>query len=255
MNIQELTEWLNQRLEVGKFSEKDPSLNGLQVSCSGKTIKKAAFAVDACLETMRRASSCGADVLIVHHGLFWGEPLALTGSHYTRIKTLFDSDTALYAVHIPLDANPEIGHNACISRMIGLKKESLKPFGEWRGMTIGFCGEFEQEETLDSVLSKLFPKGEKAAHILPFGPEKIKTAGIISGGGGSDLLQAVEKGLDLFITGEIGHEQYHEALENGISVIAGGHYQTEVFGLKALAAEMGRETGVETFFIEVPTGL
>lgn len=255
MNILELTEWLNRRLEIDKFAGKDPSLNGLQVECSGKPLKKAAFAVDACLETMKRAVSCNADVLIVHHGLFWGEPLALKGTHYKRIKTLFDSDTALYAAHIPLDANPETGHNACISKAIGLAEETLEPFGEWRGMTIGFKGRFRREETLDTILSKLFPGGENPAHILPFGPEKIKTAGVISGGAGGDLEQAIEAGLDLFITGEIGHEQYHEAMENGISVIAGGHYQTEVFGLKALAAELARETGLETFFIEVPTGL
>lgn len=255
MNISELSHWLNRRLDIDTYAGMDPSLNGLQVSRSDKTIAKAAFAVDACFESIQRAAVRGADVLIVHHGLFWGKPLAITDAHYKRVKALLDSDTALYAAHIPLDAHPEIGHNACISKAIGLKKDSLRPFGEWRGMTIGFCGEFAGEETLDTVCANLFPGGETPAHILPFGAEKIKTAGVISGGGGGDLNQAIDAGLDLFITGEIGHEQYHEAQEHRISVIAGGHYHTETFGLKALAAELGRETGIETFFIEVPTGL
>ncbi len=254
MNTLEFTSWLDKRLELEAYS-KDISLNGLQVSASEKEIKKAAFAVDACLESIRRAAQSGADILIVHHGFFWGAPLAITGAHYKRVKALLGADIALYAAHIPLDANPEIGHNACIARVIGLEPSSIKPFGEWRGMVIGAMGSFPQEETLDSVIAKLFPNGENAAHILPFGPQKIKTAGIVSGGGGSDLAQAIDAGLDLFITGEIGHEQYHAALEAGISVIAGGHYQTEVFGLKALAKEIAINFNIETFFIDVPTGL
>ena len=255
MNALELAAHLDARLNTAEFSAKDISLNGLQVAASKKPVKKAAFAVDACMESIRRAAAAGADVLVVHHGLFWGAPLAITGAHYGRVKALLDADMALYAAHIPLDAHPELGHNACIARAIGLDPSSIKPFGEWRGMVIGRMGCFAQEETLDSVLAKLFTNGEKPAHLLPFGPKSMRTAGVVSGGGGGDLAQAIDAGLDLFITGEIGHEQYHEALEAGISVIAGGHYQTEVFGLKALAKELSQQTGIEAFFVDVPTGL
>ena len=255
MNALELAALLDERLKTEDFRSKDISLNGLQVAASGKPVRKAAFAVDACLESIRRAAAAGADALVVHHGLFWGAPIAITGAHYKRVKALLDADMALYAAHIPPDAHPEIGHNACIARAIGLEPSSIKPFGEWRGMVIGAQGRFAQEETLDSVLARLFANGEKAAHILPFGPNAIRAAGIVSGGGGGDLAQAIDAGLDLFITGEIGHEQYHAALEAGISVIAGGHYQTEVFGLKALAKELAQNTGIETFFVDVPTGL
>ena len=255
MKIAEFAAWLDKRLEVEAYRGKDISLNGLQAAASEKSVKKAAFAVDACMESIRRAADAGADILIVHHGFFWGAPLAITGAHYSRVKALLDADMALYAAHIPLDAHPEIGHNACIARAIGLEPSSIKPFGEWRGMVIGRMGSFPQEETLDSVLARLFANGEKPAHVLPFGPQNLRTAGIVSGGGGSDLAQAIAAGLDLFITGEIGHEQYHAALEAGISVIAGGHYQTEVFGLNALAKEIAQQTGIETFFVDVPTGL
>ena len=255
MNVSELSAWLNRRLETGKYAGKDPSWNGLQAGDARAPVQTAAFAVDACLESIRRAAEAGADILIVHHGFFWGEPVPLTGSHYGRVKTLFDAGIALYAAHIPLDAHPEIGHNACIARAVGLTPESLRPFGEWRGMTIGLCGDFPEEENLDRVLAKLFPDGAQPAHILPFGPEKTRSAGIVSGGGGSDLEQAVKAGLDLFITGEIGHEQYHLALESGISVIAGGHYQTETFGLKALEREIAAELNLRTVFLDVPTGL
>ena len=255
MNTLELAARLDARLNTASFQAKDISLNGLQVGASEKAVAKAAFAVDACAESIRRAAAAGADVLIVHHGLFWGAPLAITGAHYKRVKALLDADMALYAAHIPLDAHPEIGHNACIARAIGLEPDSIKPFGEWRGMAIGTQGRFAQEETLDAVLARLFINGEKPAHILPFGPQKVRTVGIVSGGGGGELSQAIDAGLDLFITGEIGHEQYHAALEAGISVIAGGHYQTETFGLKALAKELAQQTGIETFFVDAPTGL
>ena len=255
MNALELAARLDARLNTADYRAKDISLNGLQVAASGKPVRKAAFAVDACMESIRRAAAANADILIVHHGLFWGAPIAIAGAHYKRAKALLDADMALYASHIPLDAHPEIGHNACIARAIGLEPSSIKPFGEWRGMVIGRMGSFPQEETLDSILAKLFASGEKPAHILPFGPKAVRAAGIVSGGGGGDLAQAIDAGLDLFITGEIGHEQYHAALEAGISVIAGGHYQTETFGLKALAKELAQQTGIETFFVDVPTGL
>lgn len=253
MKSSELDAWFRALLNLDSYSASDPSLNGLQVDNDGSEISRVAFAVDACLETVERAALAGAGMLFVHHGLFWGDSMPVTGTHYRRIKTLLDKNMALYAAHLPLDAHPEVGNNSGIANRIGLK--NLVPFGEWRGAIIGFKGDFGEPVSLDTVLSRLFPDGKKCAHVLPFGPKEIRTAAIVSGGASDEVHQAIEQGMDLYITGEIEHEAYHPALENRISVIAGGHYQTETVGVRLVAERLGRETGIDTVFIDVPTGL
>lgn len=253
MTTIELDRWFRKYLKPELFDSGDPSMNGLQVDNDGADISRVAFAVDACAETIARAAQAGAGMLFVHHGLFWGEPLAVAGAHYRRVKGLLDGNIALYASHLPLDAHPASGNNSGIAKAIGLA--SLEPFGEWHGVSIGWKGSFPESVSLDTVLARLFPDGKKAPHVLPFGPKAIRTAAIVSGGGADEVSQAIEQGIDLFITGEIGHEQYHESLENRISVIAGGHYQTETFGIRLVAAQLANETGIDTVLLDVPTGL
>lgn len=253
MTSGELERWFSALLGPAGFEGNDPSLNGLQVDNDGSDIARVAFAVDACQETIERAARAGAGMLFVHHGLFWSEPERLTGRMYRRIKTLMTSNLALYASHLPLDAHGECGNNAGLARRLGL--ENLVPFGHWRGVSIGFRGEFPAPVSLDEAIARLFPDGQRCAHVLPFGPKDIRTAGVISGGASDEVHQAIELGLDLYVTGEIGHEIYHPALESGISVIAGGHYQTETVGVRLVAERLARETGIDTVFIDVPTGL
>lgn len=231
----------------------DPSLNGIQVERNDKQIKKVAFAVDACQETIKRAIVAKADVLFVHHGFFWGQCQTITGYHYERIRLLLENNMALYACHIPLDANELVGNNYGLARRLGL--EELQGFGDWHGMTIGVGGTLANPLNLEVIVQKLFPNGEKPLHVLPFGPEKIKKLAIVSGGAAKELSQAIEQGYDAFITGEIGHEQYHQAQEAGITVIAGGHYQTETVGVSLVMDKLARETNLETVFLQVPTGL
>ncbi len=253
MRVTELDLFFRSILDLDRFAAADPSVNGLQVTNDGSDIKRVAFAVDACQETIERAVTAGAGMLFVHHGLFWGESLPLTGTHYQRIKTLISANMALYAAHLPLDAHAELGNNAGLSARLGLLE--LEPFGEWHGVEIGFIGQMAVPETLDSVLARLFPDGKKARNILPFGPKLIQRVAIISGGASDETEQAIAKGCDLYITGEIGHEVYHLALENRISVIAAGHYQSETVGVNLMAARLGAQTGIDTVFIDVPTGL
>ena len=140
MTLNQLDEYFQSFLNMAEY-KRDPSLNGIQVensNPSGKEIKKVAFAVDACQETIQRATAAGADVLFVHHGFFWGQCQTITGTHYNRIRQLLDSDMALYACHIPLDANPLVGNNYGLAQRLGL--ESLEPFGDWHGMLIGVGG-------------------------------------------------------------------------------------------------------------------
>lgn len=253
MTAIELSRWFDRLLEPDIFTAADPSRNGLQVDNGGSAIGRVAFAVDASLETIERAISTGAGMLVVHHGLFWRESEPLTGYHYKRIKALLDSGLALYASHLPLDAHAECGNNAGLAARLSLGK--LHPFGLWHGCLIGYAGEFETAVDLDEILRRLFPDGKKPAHILPFGPRAIRTVGIVSGGASDNVHDAIAEGLDLFITGEIEHEAYHPALESGISVVACGHYQSETVGVRLLAERLGRETGIDTVFIDVPTGL
>ena len=258
MNIFEFDAYFQQLLKIGDFAASDISQNGLQVENSGKPIQKAALAVYACMQTISAAAEQGADVLFVHHGFFWNKSLLLSGSHYRRIKALLESDMALYAVHLPLDVHPVYGNNAGLAERLGL--ENAAPFGTWRGVKAGLYGTLPLAEnggagfTVEQILKRLFPDGEKPCNVLPFGKNEIKTAGIISGGGAGEIGEAIALHLDLFITGEIEHITYHTALENGINVIAGGHYQTETVGVKRAAIKFEYDTGIETCFIEAPTG-
>ena len=255
MNLHELDKFFNSILHKENFTS-DISLNGIQIENSDprkKEIKKVAFAVDACEATAKLASDAGADVLFVHHGLFWGHCQTVTGTHYKRINAFMKNDLALIAYHIPLDANEEVGNNFGLARRIGL--ENARPFGKWRGMTLGVIGELDKEYPLDELSRRLFPDGEKPLRILPFGKSGVKKVAIISGGAGDDFVQAVHAHADAYITGEVGHEDYHAIEESAINVIAGGHYQTETVGVRLMKERVEKELGLETVFIDVPTGM
>lgn len=253
MNAIELASWLDRLLEVPRFGGVDPSQNGLQVENDGAGITRVAFAVDACLQTIERAAAAGAGLLIVHHGLFWRDPERVVGNQYRRLKALLDSNIALYASHLPLDAHPEFGNNAGLAARLALV--DTEPFGDWKGCTVGVRGRFPEPVSLDRAIEILCPDGAPLLSLLPFGPKSISTVAIVSGSGSNELYRALDAGIDLFVTGEISHEDYHHALERRISVIALGHYRSETVGVKLLSAALGRETGLETLFIDAPTGL
>ena len=268
MTLVELDKWFQSLFTIDSFSSCDPSQNGVQVENTApntKPITKIAVAVDACAETIRQAALLHADLLFVHHGLFWKNNPLITGIHYRRLSLLLQHDIALYACHLPLDAHKTVGNNYGLAGMIGLQQ--IEPFGVWKGMAIGAKGRFSHPVSLDMLTDRLFPHGEKPLAVLPFGHtskcleehssniKEIKTAAIISGSGGHELTQAAAAGVDVYITGEIGHENYHTALECGIHVIAGGHYYTETIGVSLTAQKITQDLGIETVFIDIPTGL
>jgi len=255
MTLTEFNDYLNQFLKKENFPS-DPSLNGIQIQNSEpdcKQIKKVAFAVDACEESARIAAEKGADVLVVHHGLFWGGCQTITGSFYKRIATFIKNDLALVAYHLPLDANNPYGNNYGIAGKLGMK--NLEDFGSWRGMVIGVKGELANQLTTKELAQKLGEITHTECKALALGKDKIKTVGIISGGASEDVEQAAELGLDAYITGEFAHEQFHYAQEMGINVIAGGHYGTEIVGVSLLKEKVEKELGLETLFIDLPTDL
>ncbi len=253
MLLKELDQYFRGYLSIDDMAGLDPSMNGIQVGRSDTALRKVAFAVDACMETFERAHDTGAQALVVHHGIFWGAERPLTGHHYRRIHYLMQNDIALYAIHLPLDMHPDLGNNIRMARALSLEK--LEPFGEVKGTPIGFQGRLPAAQTLESIITTLFGASDNIIQALPFGVDEIESIGIVSGGAPGSVHEAARKGLDLFITGDASHTIYHAALEDGINVVFGGHYNTETWGVSALAEQLHTDAGVETVFIDVPTGL
>ena len=255
MTLNEFDNWLNAFLKKENFTA-DPSRNGIQIQNSApdsKEIKTVAFAVDACEATAQAASKEGADVLVVHHGLFWGGCETLTGNFYKRAAAFIKNDLALIGYHIPLDANNPYGNNYGLAAALGLS--DCEPFGEWHGMSIGVCGKFTDPRSPENLRAALSKITKTEARLFAFGKKEIRTVGIISGGAGEDVDQAAALGLDCYITGEFTHQDYHIAEELGINVISGGHYGTETMGVSLLKQKVEQELGLRTLFIDLPTDL
>jgi len=229
----------------------DIALNGLQVEGSDEVIKIAA-AVDASLETFEKAAAMGAQMLIAHHGLYFGSIVPVTGIHYRRIKTLIDNGISLYASHLPLDLHPECGNNAVLARLFGLT--DIVPFGEYHGVTIGFGGTCEKKSTPAALADILSRATGSPCSVKENRPESYKVA-VVSGGGSFALDEAARGGYDTLITGEPDHITFHPAREYGINLVFGGHYGTETLGVKALCAHCAEKFGLEWNFIDIPTGM
>ena len=253
MTAKALDEYFRKVLDIAGFSGIDPSLNGLQVDNDGADITKIVFAVDACLESFKRAAAAGAGMIFVHHGLFWGHTRHIAGAYRERLRFLLSANLALYAVHLPLDENPELGNNAELARLLGLT--NLERFGLCFGRKVSFKGTLEKPLTVHEAAQRIAFSGSPPAAILPFGKEYNKTCALISGGAAHEAEQAADEGVDLYVTGETAHEVYHCALESKLNIVAGGHYATEVWGVKKLAEKCAADLHIDTEFIDVPTGL
>lgn len=258
MKRDELVHWLNDYLKIQDYS--DSSLNGLQVE-GNPEVNKVAVAVDSSLSTFQQAAELGADMLIVHHGLFWGQPLPIVGMHKRRLAYLLERDISLYAAHIPLDAHPEVGNNWGLAQLLGLS--DLQDFGDWKGKAIGVKGIFPNPMALrdlanliEQSLSQI--SGGKTTEPLMVhsgGDLEVSSLGIISGGASWDVVTAANEGLDAFVTGEPKHETFYEAFERGVNAMYAGHYMTETVGVNLLAEKLQAEFGLDTAFIHLPTGL
>jgi dinuclear metal center YbgI/SA1388 family protein len=253
MDLKEFDLWCRSFLAIDELARIDDSLNGVQVGRSGGDIGLAAFAVDACAETIRRAAAAGAQLLFVHHGLFWGRSARVEGPLLERLRLLLASDLSLYACHLPLDKQPEVGNNAVLAGRIGLA--GIRPFGEYHGVEIGLRGELDPKLGLDEIVRRVLPDGSRPRTLIPGSAKEIGSVAVVSGGAAMEALQAMEAGIDLFVTGEPSHSVYHSVIEGGLGFLAAGHYATEVWGVQAVAERLSRETGVKTLFIDLPTGL
>ena len=218
MKLGGIVEWLDRTLDVASFS--DVSNNGLQISRSGDDVNKVAFGVDACARTVRAAAESGAQMLVVHHGISWGGGIArIAGGVYEVVKAAMDANLALYGVHLPLDANAKYGNNFEIAREMGLRR--LKRAFSYHGELIGVVG-------VDS-------RGRKV--------------GVCSGGAGELAEEAKRLGCDLYVTGEASWGDVVAAENCGMKMELRGHYETETYGVRALAKAMARSLKVRTEFL------
>ena len=246
----DLTNYLDQYLRVSEFNES--AINGLQVQ--GKTdINKIGFAVDACRASFLAAKEAGIDMLIVHHGLFWGHEQAIVGSHFDRLRLLFETGINLYAAHLPLDAHPEVGNNARIARELGLEIDHY--FGNYNGTPIAVLARSAQEIDAPTVKKNLQKIIGEHVRLDSFGPKKFQRIGICSGAGASLIPEAKSLGVQAFITGEPRQSFYHFAREEKMHILYGRHYDTETIGLQALAAHLAASFQLETEFFDIPTNI
>jgi len=250
VRLDDLVRYLDDYLRVREVADDRNALNGLQVENAGE-VRYIAAAVDACQATIAAAAERGADLLLVHHGLFWSGLEPLTGRTYRRVSALLRHGVALYSAHIPLDRHPDVGNNALLARKLGMEVRGW--FGDHLGAPLGAWGEFDiDREALRDLLEGALGA---SATLIPGGPERCRRIGVITGAAGGFVRQARDAGLDTFITGEGHHWTYFDAEEYGVNVVLAGHYATETLGVQALAAHLSERFQLPWSFLDHPTGL
>lgn len=250
-SLLEIVRHCDRTLRTAEIKDYDGAVNGLQVENDG-AVTRIAAAVDASLATIRLAIAARADLLLVHHGLFWNVRQPWTGANYQVLRLLLENNLALYSSHLPLDAHPRLGNNARLCAALSLK--NLRPFFFEKDQSLGFQSKtniprLELEARLQRAIGGAKPL------LLPGGPPICRRIGVVTGGAGSELKRAAKEGVDTFITGEGPHWTYALAEELGVNVLYGGHYATETFGVKALAAALSKTFGLPWTFLDHPTGL
>lgn len=242
-NLFQIVRYCDERLRVAEIEDYPEAYNGLQFQNSGK-ITKIAAAVDASLESIQNAVAMGANLLIAHHGLFWGKPMPIVNNIYEKYKLLVQHDIAVYACHLPLDAHSEIGNNASLAKL--LKLSDLESAFEFHGNKVGFIGTrniqrdlFKQE--LESHFSHMIA--------MEFGSKGIQKIGVCSGGSGGIIAMADKLGIDTVIVGECNQYLYNVAREHGINAYLCGHYATETFGVNNLGQELSEHFQLPYIFL------
>jgi dinuclear metal center YbgI/SA1388 family protein len=248
--LTEIVRYADEMLRLSEIEDYPNALNGLQIENCGEVTKIGA-AVDASTRTMQMAVEAGIDLLVVHHGLFWPGLRPVTGSLYRAVKLAVPKNLALYSAHLPLDLHPKIGNNALLAAALGFEK--TEPFLELMGQPAGLVAETSMRR--DDLITKLEESLGGPVRCIGTGPMEIKRLGIVTGGAGGEIYAAAREGVDTYITGEAPHWAAVAAEELGINLFLGGHYATETFGVKALAAELAEKFGVPWEFLDHPTGL
>jgi dinuclear metal center YbgI/SA1388 family protein len=253
VNLRDIVGYLDTTLEIDRF--KDFAPNGLQVE-GALEVDTIVTGVSASAELIARAIEKNADLIVVHHGLVWGSGLTkITGPMARRLKLLLGNDVSLAAYHLPLDKHPRLGNNVglCDALALGANRE---PFGDVRGTPLGLAGQWSQPLTRDDAIARIAAgvcKGQTPRFVFPYGPAVVRRVGVCSGAA-SDLLEAAAAATcDLFLTGELAERAGDLAKELQITLVAAGHYATEVFGVMRLAEELRlRFPSLDVSFVPAP---
>jgi dinuclear metal center YbgI/SA1388 family protein len=249
-SLSQIVSYADEHLRIREIDDWPSALNGLQVDNTG-AVTKIGAAVDASSRTIDAAIDCGVNFLIVHHGLFWPGLQPITGGRRGLIERILRHDLALYSAHLPLDLHSVLGNNAQLAAALGF--EQTEPFFEAKGQRIGL--KVEAQISRDELAKKLEESLGGPVKMFGSGPAVAKSIGIITGGAGSEIYDVAREGIDSFITGEAPHWAAIAAEELGMNLLLGGHYATETFGVKALAAHLSDRFGLPWQFIDSPTGL
>jgi len=249
-NLTEMVAFMDRELNVGGIPDYPGAINGLQLA-NGGNVERIVAAVDASLPVIEAVAAGGPGLLIVHHGMFWQGVQPLTGPFYRKIKIAMDAGLAIYSAHLPLDVHPEWGNNIQLAKAIGLIDP--QPFFDWKGISLGLRGTWNGSR--NGLMQTLSQAVGGKVHVCPGGPENITSAGLITGGAGSEVGKVAACGVDTFISGEGPHWSHPLALELGVNLMLAGHYDTETFGVKALAEAAATCFGVPWSFRDQPSGL
>lgn len=248
--IESILQFIENTFGVSEFPDYAHALNGLQLQGPDE-VDRLAVAVDASEVTIRGALKEGAQLLLVHHGLFWDGFGPISGPRFRKVAALIQGGMGLYSLHLPLDAHPDLGNGPLLSRGIGLEPEGT--FWDYEGVDIGVWARAGLERDILRHRVEEAVGGE--VRLISGGPEVVERVGIITGGGASALNEAAALGLDALVTGEAAHHNFHEAMELGVNLYLAGHYATETFGVKALGERMAQEFSLDWSFLDFPTGM
>lgn len=249
-SLSPIVAYADEHLRIREIDDWTNALNGLQVENSG-AVTKIGAAVDASTRTIDLAIERGVNLLLVHHGLFWPGLQPLTGGRRRMLERIFHHEVALYSAHLPLDVHSVLGNNAQLAAALGF--ENTEPFFEAKGQRIGL--RTETRIARDELVRRLEKSLGGAVKVFASGPAGTKAIGLVTGGAGSEIYAVAREGIDTFITGEAPHWAAIAAEELGINLLLGGHYATETFGVKALAAHLSDRFNLPWEFIDSPTGL
>jgi dinuclear metal center YbgI/SA1388 family protein len=246
----DLVAYLNEYLRIEEIRDYGPQ--GLQVEGRSE-VKRIIGMVDSQLPCVVEAVARNADMLLVHHGIFWGPSRPLRDALGNLVRTPITADLNLYAAHLALDAHPEVGNNAELARRLGL--EIVEQWGDVNGIDLAVLAVEHHGVKLDFLVDRFEQTVGPVKLVQPEGPRIIKRVGIMSGSGSKHIHEAKELGCDLYITGETSHADFYEALNAGINVLYGGHYTTETVGVQALGAHLQERFDLEFEFVDLPTSL
>jgi dinuclear metal center YbgI/SA1388 family protein len=245
----EIVGYCDELLDSESFEDYGP--NGLQVPGT-REVSKVATGVTANLETLERGVKAGAELVITHHGLLWGDEVSpLSVPMAARLRALLCADVSLAAYHLPLDAHPEIGNNALLRDALGLEADE-RPFGRAKGSAVGLVGRASDPIDIGDLRRRLTDAVGQEPLVFESGPDRISAVGIVTGAGGFALHEAGPMGLDAVVTGEPSEPVMGEAREYGVHFLAGGHYATEIFGIRRLGELVAERFSVEHVFVDVP---